>query len=264
MVEKVTVREPPKIFTPEYYARMRELESSSWWNEGMRDIARMLLSRARLPARGVMLDAGCGAGQTMAAFLEWNRNWRAVGVDLSLDALALARQQSLPVCSATALRLPVADKSVDLVVSLDVLQHLPLDGGDSVALSEFARILISGGVLLIRTNSQSFPRTNDDKAFSFRKYTRSILRERLVAAGFEIETLGTCNAVPGLAEIPRELRAARYDRNEYHGILASPARRASPLHSILRTWLRFEGRAMIAGLPLPLGRTLFALCRLRK
>lgn len=264
MVEKMTTPDPPKIFTPEYYARMRELESGSWWNEGMRDIAAVLLSRAHLPTHGFMLDVGCGAGQTMTWFLKSNPDWRSAGVDVSLDALALARQHLLPVCSATALRLPVADKSVDLIVSLDVLQHLPLDGGDSLALSEFARTLIPGGVLLVRTNAQSFPRTNEDKESSFRKYSRSMLRDRLVAAGFEIEKLGRCNAVPGLAEIPRELRAARHDPHEYHGILASPGRKSSPVHSLLRMWLRFEGRAMIAGLPLPLGRTLFALCRLRK
>src|SRR4030095_5096768 len=27
----------PRIFTPEYYARMRELETSGWWNAAMRD-----------------------------------------------------------------------------------------------------------------------------------------------------------------------------------------------------------------------------------
>jgi SAM-dependent methyltransferase len=264
VVEKMIAPEAPKIFTPEYYARMRELEAGSWWSEGMRDIASMLLARAHLPKRGLMLDAGCGAGQTMTWFLESNRDWRTVGADLSLDALALARRHSLPVCRATALRLPVADKSAELIISLDVLQHLPLDRGDSVALSEFARALVPGGVLLVRTNAQSFPRTKDDTTFSFRKYSRAILRARLVDAGFEIETLGTCNAVPGLAEIPRELRAARQDTHEYHGILASPGRSRSPVHSLLRMWLRFEGRAMIAGLPLPLGRTLFALCRLRK
>ena len=37
------VTEPPSIFTPEYYARMRELEQGSSWNAGMRDIAALLL-----------------------------------------------------------------------------------------------------------------------------------------------------------------------------------------------------------------------------
>lgn len=243
---------------------MRELETSSWWNEGMRDIAGMLLARAHLPAKGLMVDIGSGAGQTMSWFLASHPEWQSIGIDISLDALALARQNNLPVCQATALRSPLADSSAQLVISLDVLQHLPLDGGDSEALAEFARILSPRGVLLLRTNAQSIPRTEDDKEFSFRKYDPKMLRRRLVAAGFDVELLGRCNAVLGLAEIPREVRAARHQKHDYHGILAGPSRNPAVVHSLLRNWLRFEGRAMIAGIPLPLGRTLFALCRVRR
>ncbi|HUQ19396.1 MAG TPA: class I SAM-dependent methyltransferase [Gemmatimonadaceae bacterium] len=254
----------PKIFTPEYYSRMREMENSSWWNEGMRDIAGMLLARSRLPAEGLMVDVGTGPGQTMSWFLASHAGWHSAGFDVSLDALSLARQIELPVCQATALRLPLPDSSAQLVISLDVLQHLPLDGGDSQALGEFARILSPEGVLLVRTNAQSIPRTQDDKEFSFRKYEPRILRRRLLDARFHIEVLGRCNAVPGLAEIPREVRAARHQNHEYHGILVNPTRNPPLVHSMLRSWLRFEGRAMIAGVPLPLGRTIFALCRVRK
>ena len=62
-------REGPHIFTPEYYARLRDLEATSWWNEGMRDIATVLLNRAEIAESGVVLDAGCGSGQTMSWFL---------------------------------------------------------------------------------------------------------------------------------------------------------------------------------------------------
>ena len=37
-------------FTPEYYARMRELEAGSWWNAAMRDIAGMLFNDVQLPS----------------------------------------------------------------------------------------------------------------------------------------------------------------------------------------------------------------------
>jgi len=165
---------------------------------------------------------------------------------------------------ASALRIPFESRSIDALISLDVLQHLPLDGGDSTALAEFARVLVPGGVLLVRTNAQSIPRTPDDENASFRKYTTGALRKKLRNAGFQIDMVGRCNAVPGLAEIPRELRASRMDVGAYHGILAEPGGEAGFVHSVLRRWLVLEGRAMIAGLPLPLGRTIFALCRMRK
>lgn len=227
----------------------------------MRDIAEMLLRRTTLPDAGMLLDAGCGSGQTIAWFLERHPRWTAIGLDVAEDGLAVARGNGLAVCSASALVLPLADESVDLVVSLDVLQHLLLEGGDGMALAEFFRVLRPGGKLLIRTNAQSFPRTRDDKEFAFRKYEPQELRGRLVRAGFEIFALGRCNALLGLAEIPRELAAARHEGAGYHGILSEPSRRTGIAHRLKRGWLRLEGRALAAGLPLPFGRTLFGLCR---
>ena len=46
----------PKIFTEEYYERMRELEEASWWNAGVRDTAVLFLDRVELPERGKLLD----------------------------------------------------------------------------------------------------------------------------------------------------------------------------------------------------------------
>lgn len=253
--------QPPRIFTPEYYARMRELERVSWWNAGMRDIAGMLLRRARLPCTGMLLDAGCGSGQTMQWFLDGHPGWNASGIDVAYEGVAAARTAGLAVQRASVLDLPVRDSSVDLIITLDVLQHLPLDGGDSAALAEFARVLRPGGTLLMRTNAQSFPPAADDPEFSFRKYEPHALRNRLVEAGFHIERLGRANALLGLAEIRRELRAAREQRSEYHGILAEPRQEKPIPRALKRAWLRVEGRAVAAGWKLPLGRTIFALCR---
>src|SRR5262245_23513828 len=114
----------PRIFTPEYYERLRELEARSWWSAGMRDIARLLLDEAQLPSTGLLLDVGCGSGQTMAWFGSLHQGWRAVGVDLAVDALAAAKaRRTDEVVRATATDVPLRSGSVDLVISLDVLQH---------------------------------------------------------------------------------------------------------------------------------------------
>lgn len=249
----------PRIFTPEYYARMRELEATSWWNEGMRDIAKMLLDHARLPPTGIFVDVGCGTGQTMDWFLRGHPGWKGIGFDIAADGLQFAHEADLRVSQANALYLPLSDASVDLIVSLDTLQHLPLDGGDASALREFFRVLRPAGVLLVRTNAQSCPRAREDKEFSFRKYEPHALRTKLFDAGFLIRILGRCNAVLGLAEIPRELRAAKNSSGDYHGILATPKPRSGFADRLKKAWLRFEGRAVAAGLSLPLGRTLFVL-----
>jgi SAM-dependent methyltransferase len=238
---------------------MRQLEATSWWNGAMRDIAGMLIDRARIPSTGIFVDAGCGTGQTMDWFVRRHPRWKGIGFDIAMDGLEFAHETGLPVSQATTLRLPLPDNSVDLVMSLDTLQHLPLDGGDASALREFFRVLRPGGTLLLRTNAQSFPRTRDDKESSFRKYEPRNLREKLFDAGFQTRVLGRCNAVLGLAEIPRELRAAKNASGDYHGILARPRDTLSFLDNLKKAWLRLEGHFVVAGLSLPFGRTLFVL-----
>lgn len=251
----------PKIFSPDYYERMRELETASWWNAGMRDVAARLLDVARLGPAGTMLDVGCGSGQTMSWFLSRHSGWKAVGVDVVAEPLRAARLLgSSSVMRASALELPFDTASVDLIVSLDVLQHLPLSGGDAKALAEMSRVLKPGGSVFVRTNAQTFPREAEDPVHMFRKYEPRDLRRRFEEAGFEVVRLGRLNALLGLAEIPREWRA-RKSPHAYHGLLAEPTSEPRWISAPKRAWLGVEGWAVEKGASWPLGRTTLALAR---
>jgi len=254
----------PKIFAPEYYERMRVLEEGSWWNAALRDVAGRLLASARLPQRGLLLDVGCGSGQTMAWFRSRWPGWATVGLDVARDGLRAARANGQElVLAGSALEIPLPNSSVDAVVTLDVLQHLPLEGGDERALSEMHRVLRPGGVLFVRTNAQAIPRTPDDPAYSFHKYTAAELRYRLEGAQFTVHRLGRLNALLGLAEIPRELRARRPKAGSYTGLLSEVPRRGLAWRA-KRAWLGAEGAVVAAGFSLPLGRTLLAVAYARE
>jgi SAM-dependent methyltransferase len=87
---KVRVTSAPQIFTPEYYARLAEIEESHYWSLGMRAIATCLLDRFASPARNWrVLDAGCGTGEH--ALLAAARGADAIGVDVSPRAIEQAR-----------------------------------------------------------------------------------------------------------------------------------------------------------------------------
>lgn len=251
----------PRIFTPGYYERLRRLEEASWWNAGMRDVASQFLEMAALAPRGVMLDVGCGAGRTLHWFASRYPGWHTVGLDVAAEGLRSTRALGArDVLYASALQLPVVSGSADLVVTLDVLQHLPLDGGDSRALVEIARVLKPGGHLLLRTNAQSIVRAPDDPAFQFHKYHPGELRARLTRAGLQILCLGRLNAVLGLAELPGDFE--RRGSASYRGLPPAPPRGTSGwADAAKRAWLRMEGRAVRAGWSWPLGRTIMALCR---
>ena len=239
---------------------MRELEQGSWWNAGMRDVAVLLLNLVSLPSSGMMLDVGCGSGQSMEWFARLYPGWRTVGLDVAPEGLASARTKRLAVMRASALDLPVRPNSIDLVITLDVLQHVPLRGGDTKALSEIVRVLKPGGYAFIRTNAQALPYTADDPVFNFHKYSPHELRNKLSHAGLRIIRLSRLNAVLGLTEIPRELRA-RTQEHSYLGILAEKGSTQGVAYRLKRHWLRFEGRVVRSGLSWPFGRTLVALCQ---
>jgi SAM-dependent methyltransferase len=250
----------PRIFTPEYYARMRELESGGWWNAAMRDVAARLLRDVGLPDSGTLLDIGCGSGQTMAWFSALFPGWTTLGCDISPDAVHAARALDFTISQASALALPYAAGSADLIISLDVLQHLPIDAGDAIALAEMRRVLRPGGWLFLRTNAQSFPYSADDPEFQFHRYEPPELEAKLTRAGFVVHRLSRVNALLGLAEIPRELRARRTQASNYHGILATSETGQSWASVVKRTWLRLEGEAVRRGVRLPAGRTIVAVC----
>ena len=226
----------------------------------MRSIGQRLLRSASLPASGRVLDAGCGSGQTMTWLADLLPRWERVGVDVASEAVASARSIGEAVIEASVLSLPFDSASFDLVITLDVLQHLPLDGGDAAALAEMRRVSRPGGTLLIRTNAQSFPRVSEDRASLYRRYDPEPLRHVIEDAGFRILRLGRANSILGLAEIPRELRARRKDAGSYHGLLSAP-RAPRRIDRIKRGVIEAEGALLSRGVRLPFGRTLFALCR---
>jgi len=121
--------------------------------------ARYEVPLAMLRAEGLLaagkrgLDVGCGDGVMVYKVLRAGGS--AVGVDLSLAGLRMARAEILRIARvapsllrASATSLPLADASVDYVTSIEVIEHL--DDADA-HLAEIRRVLAPGGVLVVTT-----------------------------------------------------------------------------------------------------------------
>ncbi len=86
-----------------------------------------------------ILDLGCGGGWRAFATAGYS-----VGVDVSVSSLRAAQTVYDQVAQAELSALPFGDNSFDLVVSSDVLGHVPCEGKDAV-LREIYRVLRPGG-----------------------------------------------------------------------------------------------------------------------
>ncbi|MCS6802435.1 MAG: methyltransferase domain-containing protein [Chloroflexota bacterium] len=94
----------------------------------------------RLAGRGgTLLDLGCGGGWALFA-----QGREAVGVDIAQRSLEAARTLYPLTVAAHWTKLPFPDNSFDLVVSSDVLGHVPFEEKDRV-FSELYRVLKPGG-----------------------------------------------------------------------------------------------------------------------
>ncbi|HEY1391357.1 MAG TPA: class I SAM-dependent methyltransferase [Ktedonobacterales bacterium] len=97
---------------------------------------------------GVIADIGCGPGH-VAAYLH-GLGAQVVGVDLSPEMVAIARQRSpeIPFEQGSMLALATPDASWGGIVALYSIIHLPPEDRPQ-ALSEFYCVLRPGGLLLL-------------------------------------------------------------------------------------------------------------------
>jgi 2-polyprenyl-3-methyl-5-hydroxy-6-metoxy-1,4-benzoquinol methylase len=169
------------------------------------------------------LDAGCGAG-TLARWLA-TRGCSVLGVDAASEMVAAARSTAENqsdrlsfVRVTTIARLALDDRSLDGVLCSSVLEYVP---DPSVCLTEFARVLKPGGLLLVSVpnrNSvvrrmqlachhlgvslgQSWCKFLD---YSRHQYSTTEFERLLVHAGFSGEKLVPFGSpLPGLAQRSR-------------------------------------------------------------
>jgi len=120
---------------------------------GGEELTRRILDLTRPERDQFVLDAGCGPGATLG--LLRSRGLRKVlGIDRDQDFLHEARHPHSPVIQADLGHIPLADRSVDLVLC-ECAWNL---GPREQVLAEFGRIVRPGGVLAI---ADIFVRTSD-------------------------------------------------------------------------------------------------------
>jgi len=135
---------------------------------------------AELVADKVVLDAACGEGY--GSHLLSARAHHVTGIDIDAEVVEHARSRyeskSLSFEQASCLELPLADDSIDVVVSFETLEHL---AAHDELMTEFQRVLKPDGFLLISSPDRKTysDETGYDNPFHVRELYRDELEQLL-------------------------------------------------------------------------------------
>ncbi len=191
------------------YERMYRLEDSYWWFVGRHRLIESLLTShfgTSTASDRTLLDIGCGTGAMSSRLRRWGR---VVSADFSPLALQFSRRRGLSaLVTADAMRLPFASNSFDVLIAMDMLEHLP---DDALALKEFYRVLKPGGIIIATVPAYPHLWSEHDVALMhFRRYVRSELRSRFSEAGFRLSKVShTMTLLYPVVALQRRLNARR-------------------------------------------------------
>jgi SAM-dependent methyltransferase len=175
------------FMNPAEFANIAGCERDFWWYRGMRAILfRMLEPHLAGRTIGRALEAGCGTGY-FSRILQAERGWPVIPADISAEGLKYARALGVerPV-QANILELPFAAGAFDMVLSMDVLPHLPR-GDEERAVGELVRVLSPGGLLVIRAAALDILRSRHSRfAFERQRFTRGRLESTARVAGIRV------------------------------------------------------------------------------
>jgi len=151
--------------------------------------------RKQFKPKSTLLELGCASGVDY-----FGSRYEMIGLDLSFTSLAGLHNYAYAL-QADATRLPLADKSVDGIISSYFWEHIPPAVKDEM-LAEFKRVLKPGGKLVFlydvetdnafvkllkKTNPQKYQELFLDKDGHFGYETPADNRERFMRHGFQIK-----------------------------------------------------------------------------
>ena len=243
----------------EVYEEMNRVESRHWWFRSKHTIVQSLIRRyAPPPAGGAKVrvrDFGCGCGYLLTLL---QPDYDAVGLDGSSQAVAFSARRGVRVrLGALPDDVPFDDESADVILFLDVLEHLRDDGA---CFDRAVRVLRPGGVAICTVPAYPWLWTKRDEYHQhFRRYTRRAFTTLMNRGPMRSEFVSFLNAT--LFPLALAERAARMVRplKANEGDVRVPI---APVNALMRGVYASE-RLALGRVPLPFGLSLCSVSRKR-
>lgn len=155
-----------------------------WWFKGKRELISSILYQFKVDSLKI-LNIGCGAGEDID---EFSKSGSIISIDYCYDALKTLRSDKR--CNMDAQFLGFRDKTFDLVLLLDVLEHIE---NDKKVLGEIKRVLKTKGHLIITVPAIPLLYGPMDKhECHFRRYSKRHLN-KIVSDYFMINKISYWN-----------------------------------------------------------------------
>jgi SAM-dependent methyltransferase len=242
------------MMNPAEFANIAKSEKEFWWYRGMRKILFGLLDPFVAGRRvGRALEAGCGTGY-FAQVCRQRYGWTVYPLDLGWEGLRYGQEMGLERLAQADLRaLPYRANAFDLVMSLDVIVHLQR-GEEYGALREMARVLVPGGLLVLRTSALDILRSRHTEfAGERQRFTRGRLEAAVERHGIKVLRCTYANSLL----MPVALARFRIWEPLMRLPAASGVEPVAPwLDRLLYAPLAAEARWLAGGFNLPVGQSI--------
>jgi len=172
-------------FTITRFEVLQRITPVHFWFEARRRLINQILQRSLENQVDVAIDLGCGSGDSLAGWKQHAR--RVIGIDGHAELIAGTNgDPAIAVIAADVTDVPLLDETAQLVLALDVLEHVP----DTATLGEVFRLLAPGGTLLLAVPAHQWLWSFRDKdAGHLRRYSRRSIRKVVEEAGLTIDRL---------------------------------------------------------------------------
>src|SRR4030042_1944294 len=170
------------------YAKMAKFEKFYWWHKGRLSLVESLIyGFGKNTQKMEIVEVGCGTGENLRFLSKFGNTH---GLDISDDAIKFCKERGLKniykgdICDTKKLEKLKLNNKFDLIVALDVLEHIQ---DDVLALKNIYKLLKQDGFLLVIVPAYKFLWSEHDESLHHkRRYHSPEITGKLKDANFNI------------------------------------------------------------------------------